>query len=41
MEVSINSGISNIGVQNVGQKSEKAFGFKHVGQKGGFINIFA
>ncbi|MFQ5714209.1 MAG: hypothetical protein ACE5GU_09265 [Candidatus Scalinduaceae bacterium] len=35
MEVSINAGISNLGFQNIGQKSEKEseFGLKNVGQK--------
>ncbi len=33
MEVSINSGISNLGFQNIGQNSEKTIGFKNVGQK--------
>ncbi|MEE9605173.1 MAG: hypothetical protein V3V70_06325 [Candidatus Scalindua sp.] len=33
MEVSINSGISNIGVWNVDQNNEKTFGSKNVGQK--------
>ncbi len=33
MEVSINSGISNIGTRNVDQNSEKTIGFKNVGQK--------
>ncbi len=33
MEVSINSGISNIGVRNVGQNNEKTFDFKNIGQK--------
>jgi hypothetical protein len=53
MEVSINSGISNLGFQNIGQNSEKTIGFKNVGQKdsefgfqdvgqkGGTINVFA
>ncbi len=36
MEVSINAGISNLGFQNIGQKSEKEseFGLKNVGQIG-------
>ncbi len=33
MEVSINSGISNLGFQNIDQNSEKTNGFKNVGQK--------
>ncbi len=33
MEVSINSGISNIGVRNVDQNNEKTFDFKYIGQK--------
>ncbi len=32
-EVSINSGISNLGFQNIDQNSEKTFGLKNVGQK--------
>jgi hypothetical protein len=35
MEVSINSGISNIGVRNVDKNNEKTFGSKNVGQKSG------
>ena len=36
MEVSINAGISNLGFQNIGQKSEKEseYGLKNVGQIG-------
>jgi hypothetical protein len=33
MEVSINSGISNIGIRNVDQNNEKTFDFKNIGQK--------
>ncbi len=33
MEVSINSGISNIGVRNADQNNEKTFDFKNIGQK--------